>query len=76
MEEMTHELLTKGSLYDWFVRQVWRLRYVGTGIIVRYRIIQQLDYVQKCIEPDKVPKPTIRASQGATRLALKEETDY
>eukprot|EP00972_Heterocapsa_arctica_P091221 13460932-Heterocapsa_arctica.AAC.1 len=73
---MTNELQTNGSLYDWFVRQFWRLRYVGTGIIVRHRIIQQLGYVQKCIEPDRIPKPAIRAAKGPVKLAIKEETDY
>eukprot|EP00972_Heterocapsa_arctica_P114541 16442901-Heterocapsa_arctica.AAC.1 len=68
IDEMSHELLNKGSLYDWFARQFWRLRYAGTHMLVRHRIIQQLDYVQKCIVADQVPKPKLRATQGATRL--------
>eukprot|EP00972_Heterocapsa_arctica_P051687 7605147-Heterocapsa_arctica.AAC.1 len=73
---MSIELLNKGSLYDWFARQFWRLRYAGSHLLVRHRIIQQLDYVKKCIDVDKVPKPKLRATHGDTHNVRKEEQLY
>eukprot|EP00972_Heterocapsa_arctica_P095414 14071200-Heterocapsa_arctica.AAC.1 len=37
IDEMSLELLNKGSLYDWFRRQFWRLRYAGSHLLVRHR---------------------------------------
>eukprot|EP00972_Heterocapsa_arctica_P095244 14046337-Heterocapsa_arctica.AAC.1 len=73
---MSVELLHSGSLYDWFARQFWRLRYAGSHLLVRYRVIQELDYVKKCLDVDKVPKPKIRATAGDTHKARAEEHLY
>eukprot|EP00972_Heterocapsa_arctica_P016916 2496811-Heterocapsa_arctica.AAC.1 len=38
IDEMEHELLQKGSVLNWFIRQFWRLRYAGTRMMVRHRL--------------------------------------
>eukprot|EP00972_Heterocapsa_arctica_P094928 13998872-Heterocapsa_arctica.AAC.1 len=50
IDEMSVELLNSGSLYIWFARQFWRLRYAGSHLFVRFRVTQELDFVKKCLD--------------------------
>eukprot|EP00972_Heterocapsa_arctica_P059605 8790685-Heterocapsa_arctica.AAC.1 len=53
--EMQRELLASGSVLAWFVKQFWRLRYAETSLIVRHRLVQQLDHIQQCLDPAMLP---------------------
>eukprot|EP00972_Heterocapsa_arctica_P064728 9551212-Heterocapsa_arctica.AAC.1 len=60
IDEMEHELLKTVSVLNWFTRQFWRLRYAGTHVLVRHRLLQQLDHVQQCLDVKKLPVPVLR----------------
>eukprot|EP00972_Heterocapsa_arctica_P017454 2578731-Heterocapsa_arctica.AAC.1 len=63
IDEMGRELLMSGSVLAWFVKQFWRLRYAGSSLLIRHRLVQQLDHVKQCLNVDLLPVP-VRPAQG------------
>eukprot|EP00972_Heterocapsa_arctica_P063895 9427317-Heterocapsa_arctica.AAC.1 len=49
-------------------------------MLVRHRLVQQLDHVQQCLDVKKLPVPELRgkmaAGAAATHAVLKEEKYY
>eukprot|EP00972_Heterocapsa_arctica_P058124 8575413-Heterocapsa_arctica.AAC.1 len=49
-------------------------------MLVRHRLVQQLDHVQQCLDVNKLPVPELRgklaARQVPTHAVLKEEKYY
>eukprot|EP00972_Heterocapsa_arctica_P042524 6267886-Heterocapsa_arctica.AAC.1 len=80
ISEMDVELQANGSLVDWFVRQIYRLRFAGRGMTMRERLVQSNLRVQAYIDPSLVPAPTSRDALAAdapvSAAARKEEGNY
>eukprot|EP00972_Heterocapsa_arctica_P098637 14556746-Heterocapsa_arctica.AAC.1 len=76
IDEMSVELLHSGSLYVWFARQFWRLRYAGSHLLVRFRVTQELAFIKKCLDVDKVTKPRARTTADGTHKEKAEERLY
>eukprot|EP00972_Heterocapsa_arctica_P062690 9246834-Heterocapsa_arctica.AAC.1 len=74
---MEHELLKSGSVLGWFGRQFLRLRYAGSQMLVRHRLIQQLDHVRQCMNVNLLPAPVRPADgQPPTHAQVRDEKLY
>eukprot|EP00972_Heterocapsa_arctica_P017841 2635928-Heterocapsa_arctica.AAC.1 len=73
---MSVELHKSGSLYVWFASQFWRLRFAATNLFVRVRVTQQLEFLKKCLDVDRIPKPKARSTPAGTHKEIADERLY
>eukprot|EP00972_Heterocapsa_arctica_P105739 15578249-Heterocapsa_arctica.AAC.1 len=73
---MSVELLKSGLLYVWFALQFWRLRFAATNLFMRVRVTLQLDFLKKCLDVERIPKPRARSSPAGTHKEIADEQLY
>eukprot|EP00972_Heterocapsa_arctica_P080333 11839699-Heterocapsa_arctica.AAC.1 len=76
IEEMTKEMQVRGSVYSWYERQFWQLRFAAANMTGRIRLDLQHAALKSSVMQDKLTAPDRRTVPEGTKAEHAKEATY